>query len=135
MSVMEFDPVDAAATVATFIGASAMAGIASWSLFDVSLSDVAWTLAGNDITLATLLVVAALGVTIATNDNAELSKLHEQAQDLDDYYYYSVIGSLGLLVGWVFIGDVSSFVQSQDLWGVAYIGLSMTGQMAIGYML
>ena len=133
--MMEFDPVDAGATVTTFIGTSSMAGIASWSLFDVSLSDVAYTLAGNDITLATLLTLVALAVTIITNDNAELSTLHEQAKELENYYYYSVVGSLGLLVGWVFIGDVSSFVQSADLWGVAYIGVSVTGQMAVGYML
>ena len=133
--MMEFDPVDAGATVTTFIGTSSMAGIASWSLFDVSLSDVAYTLAGNDITLATLLTLVALAVTIITNDNAELSTLHEQAKELENYYYYSVVGSLGLLVGWVFIGDVSSFVQSADLWGVAYIGISVTGQMAVGYML
>ena len=135
MAKMQFDPMDAGATVATFIGASSMAGIASWSLFDVSLSDVAFTLAGNDVTLATLLTVIALGVTIVTNDNADLSSLHQDAQKLDDYYYYSIVGAVGLLAGWIFVGDVSSFVQSQDLWGVAYIAVSITAQMAIGWML
>ncbi len=135
MSIMEFDPEDAAALVATFIGTTAMAGIASWSLFDVTLSDVAFQLAGNDVTLATLLTLVSLGVTILTNDNAELSTLHQQAKDLDNYYYYSIVASVGLLVGWVFFGDVSSFVQSQDLWGVGYVAVSLTAQMAIGWML
>lgn len=135
MSKMAFDPGDAAATVATFIGTSAMAGIASWSLFDTNLADSAFSLAGNDVTLATLLTAAALLVTIVTNDNTSIQSLKDDAEQLDDYYYGAIVASVALLVGWVFIGDVSSFVQSGDVWGVSYIAVSLTGQMAIGYML
>lgn len=135
MAKMSFDPEDALATAGAFIGASSMAGIAQWSLFDVSLSDSAFQLAGNSVTLATLLVIASLVATVITNDNADLSSLHADAKNLDNYYYYSVVGSLALLAGWVFVGDVSSFVQSSDLWGVAYVALSLTAQIAIGWML
>lgn len=135
MSKMAFDPGDAAATVATFIGSSAMAGIASWSLFDVNLADAAFQLAGNDVTLATLLTGVALLATIITNDNTSIKSLKSDAENLDDYYYGSIIACVALLVGWVFVGDVSAFVQSGDLWGVSYIAVSLTGQMAIGYML
>lgn len=132
---MNFDPEDAAATVAMFIGASAMAGIATWQLFDVNLSDVAFQLAGNDVTLAASLTALALAITIITNDNTSFSSLREDADQLENYYTFAILGSIVLLVGWVFIPDISSFVQSSDLWGVGYIGVSLTAQMAIGYML
>ncbi|WP_411964532.1 hypothetical protein [Haloferax sp. YSMS24] len=135
MSKMAFDPEDAAATMATFIGASAMAGIASWSLFDVTLSDVAFNLGGSGVTLATLLTAAAFIFTVATNDNTSFSTLKEDAEKLDQWYYVSVIGSVALLVGWIFIPDVSSFVQSQDLWGVLYVGVSISGQFVTGWIL
>lgn len=135
MSKMTIDPEDVASTVATFIGTSSMAGIAQWSLFDVSLSDVAFQLAGNDVTLATCLVAVALVAIVATNDNGSIDQLHSKAKQLDDVYYYSIVASVGLLVGWVFVGDVSSFVTSSDLWGVAYVGLSMVAHFAIGWML
>lgn len=135
MAKMTIDPEDVASTVATFIGTSSMAGIAQWSLFDVSLSDAAFQLAGNDVTLATCLTAVALAAIVLTNDNGSIDELHAKAKQLDNYYYYSILGSVGLLVGWVFVGDVSSFITSSDLWGVAYVGLSMVAHFAIGWML
>ena len=135
MSKMTIDPEDVASTVATFIGTSSMAGIAQWSLFDVSLSDQAFQLAGNSVTLATCLTAVALAAIVFTNDNGSIDELHAKAKQLDNYYYYSIVGSVALLVGWVFIGDVSSFITSSDLWGVGYVGVSMVAHFAIGWML
>ncbi|KAB1198136.1 hypothetical protein GJR99_11605 [Haloferax sp. MBLA0078] len=91
---MAFDPEDAAAAMATFIGASAMAGIASRSLFDVTLSDVAFNLGGSGVTLATLLTAAAFIFTVATNDNTSFSTLKEDAEKLDQWYYMAdLLGS------------------------------------------
>ena len=135
MAKMQFDPEDAALTVLAFIGASAMAGIATWTLFDVSLGDSAFQLAGNDVTLATLLTLVAVVGTIVTNDNTELSEVTDDLQNLDEYYMYVTVASLALLVGWVFFPEVSSFVTSQDLWGVLYIGVTVTSQFVLGWML
>lgn len=135
MGIKDFDPEDIVAAAATFVGASSMAGIATWDLFDVSLSDSVFALAGNDITLATVIVAASLLSIIVTNDNASLSTLHEDARELDDVYYYSVLASVGLLVGWVFVPDVSSFVTGSDLTAVAYVLVSMVAHAAIGWLL
>ncbi|AFD04023.1 VP2 [Halogeometricum pleomorphic virus 1] len=135
MSKMTIDPEDVASTVATFIGTSSMAGIAQWSLFDVSLSDQAFQLAGNSVTLATVLTAVALAAIVFTNDNGSIDELHAKAKKLDNYYYYSIVGSVALLVGWVFVGDVSSFITSSDLWGVGYVAVSMVAHFALGWML
>ena len=135
MAKMDFDPIDFLLLSLAFIGAGAMAGIISVNAFDVSLSDMAFSGIGNGVTLATLATAIAFAGTIVTNDNADLNTLTEDVQDLDTYYYGAVVASAGLLVGWVFVGDVSSFFQSSDLWGVAYIGLTTTAHFALGWML
>jgi len=130
-----FDPIDFLLLALSFIGAGAMAGIITVNAFDVSLADMAFPNIGQGISLATVATAVAFAGTIVTNDNAELDTLAEDVQDLETYYYGAVVLSVGGLVGWVFIGDVSSFVQSSDLWGVAYIGVTTTAHFALGWML
>jgi hypothetical protein len=130
-----FDPIDFLLLALAFIGAGAMAGIITVNAFDVSLADMAFPNVGQGISLATVATAIAFAGTIITNDNAELDTLAEDVQDLDTYYYGAVVLSAAGLVGWVFIGDVSSFVQSSDLWGVAYIGVTTTAHFALGWML
>jgi len=71
-----------------------------------------------------------------TNDHdLDPAALKDQARrDLNDQYYYLLLGNVVVLAAWPFIPDVSSFVQSQDLWGVLFIFGSVGGQLALGYM-
>ncbi|QDX39845.1 hypothetical protein [Salarchaeum sp. JOR-1] len=131
----EFDPVDAGLTVATMISAFIVTGIASFNLFDVDFGAVAFTLAGHGLSTAYVIGALALAGTILTNENAQLSSLQEDAKDLGDYYYGAVLATVGLMVAWVFVGDVSSFFSSSDLWGLVYVGVVTTGQFVIGWML
>ncbi|GAA0651935.1 hypothetical protein [Salarchaeum japonicum] len=131
----EFDPLDAALTILTMISGFIVTGIAQFNLFDVDFGATAFTLAGHGLSTAYVIGALALVGTVLTNENAELSSLQEDAKDLGDYYYGAVIGTAGLMVAWVFVGDVSTFFQSSDLWGLAYVGVVTTGQFVIGWML
>jgi hypothetical protein len=129
-----FDYIDGLLLGAVFLGSSVMAGIGSFDLFNVAFTDVAFDI-GEGVTVAAAIVLAAYIGTILTNDNTELSSAIDDVQDLEGYYYASVIVSLGLVVAWVFIPDVSSFIQSSDLWGVLFITGSVITQVALGWML
>jgi hypothetical protein len=135
MTEMEFDPLDAGLTIATMVSAFIVVGIASFDLFGVSFAATAITLAGTGLSTAYVIGAISLAGTLATNDNAELSSLQEDAKDLGDYYYAAVLGTVGLMVAWVFVPDVASFFQSSDLWGLVYVGIVSTGQFVIGWML
>jgi hypothetical protein len=130
----EFDYIDGVLLGAVFLGASVMAGIGSFNLFDIAFTDVAFQI-GEGVTIAALLVIGGMVGTVLTNDNTDLGSVTDDVQDLDQQYYIAVVGSVALLVGWIFIPDVSSFVQSSDLWGVVYVVGSMVAQVAIGWML
>lgn len=130
----EFDYIDGVLLGAVFLGASVMAGIGSFNLFDIAFTDVAFNI-GEGVTIAALLVIGGMVGTVLTNDNTDLGSVTDDVQDLDQQYYVAVVGSVALLVGWIFIPDVSSFVQSSDLWGVVYVVGSMVAQVAIGWML
>jgi hypothetical protein len=135
MAKMDFDPVDAAFTITLAATGFMMVGIASFNVFDVSFGETAFTLMGQDLSLAYCLSAGALIGTVVTNDNAQLSSLGDQVDDLDQYYYFSVLATGGLLVGWLFIPAIPEFFQSQDLWGITYVAVTTTGQFALGWML
>jgi hypothetical protein len=133
---MEFDAEDVGLLVLGVFSSAVMVGLATVQAFDVSLSD-SFTLAGFDLTLAYLISAGTFVGTILTNDNAEVSlDLWDdiQSSNMDAYYIYAIAGTALLLVGWAIIPDVGEFFQSADLWGVVYIGIVTTGQLAIGYM-
>jgi hypothetical protein len=135
MAKTQFDPVDAVLVVASAIGLTSMAGIASWQLFDVTLGDTVFVLLGNDVTLATAVVAGSMLGTVITNDNAELSNLNNQIAQLDDYYMYAAVGGIGTVAAWVLFPGLESFVQSSDLWGVGYVALGVTSQFTLGWIL
>jgi len=135
MAKMQFDPVDVALSIGLLVSGFIMTGIATFSLFGVDFGAVALTLMGQDLSSAYVLSAVAILGTVVTNDNAELSNLHNDAQRLDEYYYYSILATVGLLVAWLFIPDVGSFFQSGDLWGLVYVAITTTGQFAMGWML
>jgi hypothetical protein len=131
---MEFDYIDGVLLGLVFLGASVMAGIGSFDLFNIAFTDEVAAI-GEGVSLATVAVLGGYAGTILTNDNTDLGSLTEDVQDLEQSYYVAVVGSAALLVGWIFIPDVSSFVTSSDLWGVLYVTASVVTQVALGWML
>lgn len=130
---MNFDPEDSALIAVVAFAAAVMAGLGTFSAFSVSLSDTVQMLGGT-FSLAYLVTVGAFGVTVVTN-GMDVSDLKRRAEkDLDSTYYYLLIGSLAVMVAWPFVDGVSSFVQSQDLWGVLFIAGSVAAQVAIGWL-
>ncbi|WP_396610805.1 hypothetical protein ACH9L7_11280 [Haloferax sp. S1W] len=135
MSKMEFDPVDAALTVAMMVSGFIMTGIATFQLFDVGFTDVIWSSGNIEITVAYAISVASFVGIVATNENTDFSSLKDDAERLDEYYMYSVFATVGLFAGWLLVGDVASFFQSSDLWGLVYVGVTTTASFAVGWML
>ena len=133
---MDFDPVDAALTVGVMMSGFIMVGIATFSLFDIGFGDVVWSSGNMSMSVAYVIGAGAFVGIVATNDNTELSSLKDDAERLDDYYYYSIIATVALMVGWLVMPDtVASFFQSSDLWGLVYVGVTTTASFAVGWML
>lgn len=132
---MSFDPTDAALLVASIVSGFIMVGIAAFDLFDVSFGATALTLGGFSLSTAYLINAGSLAGTVVTNDNAELDSLLDDAKNIGQYYYYSVVATGALLVAWVVFPEVASFFQSSDLWGLVYVGIMTTGQVTIGWLL
>lgn len=130
---MQFDPEDTGIIAVVAFASAVMAGLGSFSAFNVSLSDTV-TLGGTSFTLAYVVTIAGFVWTVITND-MEFSNLQSRAKsELDEYYYYTLMGSFAVLLLWPFVGGIESFVTSQDLWGVLFIAGSVGAQLAIGYM-
>lgn len=136
MADMSFDEEDTALISLVALSSAVMAGLATFSAFQVSLSDTT-TVGGATFSIAYLATLAAFGFTILTNEgmSADPRDLAQDARaELDDSYYYLVMGSFLALAAWPFVDGLSGFVQSQDLWGVLFIAASTGSQVAIGYM-
>ncbi len=117
--------------------AAVLVGIASVEAFGVSLSDT-FSFMDYSASIAWVISVATFVGTIITNDHTELLSTDGydelMSSGMDSYYVYAVIGAAALLVAWVFVPEVADFVKSEDLWGVGYIGLVGTAQIAIGWV-
>lgn len=136
MASMEFDEEDTALVSLVVLSSAVMAGLATFSAFNVSLSDTT-TIAGGTFSIAYIATVGAFLMTVLTNEGTSLDprELSDNARaELNDTYYYLMVGSLGLLVAWPFVSGVESFVTSQDLWGVVFIAASTGSQIALGYL-
>lgn len=135
MAVQGFDPLDAGLTVLTLMSAFIVVGIASFNLFGVDFAASVTSVAGYSLSTAWALAAVGVAGTLVTNDNTKFSKLREDVDDLDQYYAGAVLATLGLLVAWPIFPQVPEFFQSQDLWGVIYVGIVTTGQFVMGWML
>lgn len=136
MSKMEFDAVDASLFVINTMAGFLLVGIGSFDLFGVDFAADLFAPAGIALSTAWVLGYAAVVGTILTNDNAELSSLADDVQNLDQYYAVAAAGTLLLPVAFVVFPDtVGSFFQSADLWGLSYVVLVTSGQAALGWML
>lgn len=130
----EFDYIDGVLLGMVFLGASVMAGIGSFDLFSVTFTDQAFAI-GEGVSIAAIMVIGGMLGTIVTNDNTELNSAWDDIQNLEQQYYLAVLGSLALVVGWIFVPEVSSTIQSSDLWGVLYVVGTVVTQIALGWML
>ena len=136
MSKMQFDPADAAMTVALMVSGFIMTGVATFNLFDINFSDVVWSSGNIEVTTAYVVSAGAFVGIVATNDNTSIQTLKDDAQELDDYYYGAIVGTVALMVGWLLMPDtVASFFQSGDLWALVYVGVTTTAAVAVGWML
>lgn len=136
MSKMEMDAVDASLLVLNTMAGFLLVGIGSFDLFGVDFAATLFQPAGIALSTAWVIGYAAVVGTIVTNDNAELSSLSDDVQDLEGYYMTAAVGTLALPVAFVLFPDtVGSFFRSADLWGLSYVVLITSGQAALGWML
>ena len=137
MSLKEFDAEDIGGLILGLFSAAVLVGIATVEAFGVSLADT-FTVAGYSASIAWVISVGTFLGTIITNDHTELLSTDGydelMSSGMDSYYVYAVIGTAALLVTWVFIPQVADFVRSEDLWGVGYVALVGTAQIAIGWV-
>ena len=136
MAKMQFDAVDASLFVMNTMAGFLLVGIGQFNLFGVDFGATLFSPAGIGLSTAWVIGYAAVLGTIVTNDNAELSNLADDVQNLEGYYMAAAAGTLILPIAFVVFPDtVGSFFQSADLWGLSYVVLITSGQAALGWML
>jgi len=135
MATMQFDAEDTVLIGLVALASAVMAGLATFSAFTVSLSDTV-TVGGATLSYAYLGTLLAFGVTVWTNEmELDPREFQESARkELDNTYYYLLMASLVVLIAWPFVSELSTFVTSADVWGLAFVALSVSSQIAIGYM-
>ena len=136
MAKMQFDAVDASLFVLNTMAGFLLVGIGQFNLFGVDFGATLFSPAGIGLSTAWVIGYLAVVGTIVTNDNAELSNLADDVQNLEGYYMAAAAGTLILPIAFVVFPDtVGNFFQSADLWGLSYVVLITTGQVALGWML
>lgn len=136
MSKMKMDAIDASLFVLNTMAGFLLVGIGKFNLFGVDFAATLFSPAGVGLSTAWVIGYAAILGTIVTNDNAELSSLSTDVQNLEGYYYAAAAGALFLPIAFVALPDtVGEFFKSADLWGLAYVVLITSGQAALGWML
>jgi len=137
MSLKDFDAEDIGMLILGLFSALVLVGIGQVEAFGVSMADT-FSFAGYSASIAWVISVGTFLGTIITNDHTELLSTDGydelMSSGMDSYYVYAVIGTAALLVAWVFVPEVAEFVKSEDLWGVGYIVLVGTAQVAIGWV-
>lgn len=136
MAKMQMDAIDASLFVLNTMAGFLLVGIGTFQLFGVDFGAELFAPAGIGLSTAWVIGYAAVVGTIVTNENAELSSLADDVQNLEGYYYAAAAGTLLLPIAFVVFPDtVGQFFKSADLWGLAYVVLITSGQAALGWML
>ena len=136
MAKMNMDAVDASLLVLNTMAGFLLVGIGTFDLFGVNFAETLFSPLGYTLSTAWVIGYAAVIGTIVTNDNAELTSLPDDIQDLQTYYMVAAAGTLLLPIAFVVFPDsVGAFFQSEDLWGLGYVVLITSGQAALGWML
>jgi hypothetical protein len=136
MSETEFDPEDIGMFVLGILSAGVMVGIVIVEAFGVNMGD-SFSVSSLDLSIAWAVTIGTTAGILVTNDNTDLiaadgiDKL--QNSGMADYYVYTILAYVGLLIAWVLFPEVSDFITSQDVYGVAFIGISATAQAALGW--
>lgn len=144
MAREQLDILDVALLFVAFIGATAMAGLATWDVFGIGFQDT--IISSGDVgflstglSVAYLMGLGSAVATILTNDNAEVTDLYRQSTygDLDNgqLYWIAVVGNLALFALWPVISDVQSAVTGSDFLGVLVVGAALMFQAVVGYFL
>lgn len=128
MAQYEIDTEDALVFALFGLAAGAGVGIANVELFGYSFTDVITTISGIDLTVATIVSVAALGFVVFTNEIGI-----DEIKNLEDWYYYVVIGTFVLVVGIPVVPQVHDFVTSNDLYALGAMLVQSAGVVVISY--
>lgn len=128
MAQYEIDTEDAAVFVLFGLAAGASVGIANVQLFGYTFQDVITTISGIDLTLATIVSVAALAWVVATNEIGM-----DDIRDLEEWYYYAVIGMFALVIGIPLVPQVHDFVTSNDLFALGAMLVQSAGIIVVSY--
>jgi hypothetical protein len=140
MAYQNFDAEDTVVLPILAFASAVLVDAGSFGLFDVTLSDQT-TIAGATVSLAYVLSLGALGMVILTNENISVSpdglddirSRIESRPDMADWYYYVVIGVLGVTIAWPFVPELYEFFSSQDLWKLVYIVGNTAAAAIIGW--
>lgn len=136
MAKLEFDTLDIGLLVLGNMMGWIMVGIGSFDLFGVNFGQTVTTIAGFDLSTAYVLSALSIIGVLLTNDNAEISDLGtDDIKNLDGYYAFTIVGTLGFMVLWLASGSFVDFVQSEDLWGVIYVMIVTAGTFVMGWIL
>ena len=138
MANMQFDPEDIGLFVAGILASGVMTGIVTVTAFGWSMSDQLLSLGSGSISLAYVVSAATMVGIVVTNDNTDLfsadgwDKL--QNSDMAEYYAYTIVAAVGLLLAWAFLPSVAQFFQSSDVWGIVFIAINAAASAALGWM-
>ena len=136
MAKLEFDTLDIGLLVLGNMMGWIMVGIGSFDLFGVNFGQTVTTIAGFDLSTAYVLSALSIVGVLLTNDNTEIGDLGtDSIKNLDGYYAFTVVGTLGFMMLWLVSGSFVDFVQSEDLWGVVYVLIVTAGTFVMGWIL
>ena len=126
---MEFDKEDIAISGAFVLAAAASVGIAEVTLFDWSLSGIAYTFGetgGTEVMWSTLVSIIALALVWVTND--------PDMDSLSDEYTYAIVGTFALVLGIGFVPQIETLVTGSDFAALLALVIQSAGYSAISYL-
>ena len=128
MASMEFDKEDIAISGAFVLAAAASVGIAEVTLFDWSLSGIAYAFGdgGTEVMWSTLISIIALALVWVTND--------PDMSSLSDEYTYAIVGTFALVLGIGFVPQIETLVTGSDFAALLALVIQSAGYSAISYL-
>lgn len=136
-TALRFNPLDVGLLIVSILMTLVMTELATLSIFafDFKAAIMEIGVLPTDPSMAWLLAVVALGITIYTNDNTSMAEFRDDVEQLPEYYAGTVLLALALVVGWLVIPGLEGAIIGQDFFGVLYVGVVTTSQLVMGWML
>lgn len=133
MTTGNFDTEDAPGLAAVVVGAIALTGIGTISLYGTSLANQAFALGGTSVSYAALLIAAGL-VWVSFTNEVGLGDYTDMISDgrdpqnknksLETAYRAAVVALFGVVLGMVFVNGFNSYVTGSDIAGtIATLGV------------